>query len=138
MNANFQNTSKSINMKFLSFSKIVIIIYLININVQVMAWGYPEDNCYNCFEDTTWGKDSMYYCRHNSSGLIWGQCCRRDTSSSHECKEMYDSSKKMETRCSDRTPLSIDMQYYYCLVDKDDGMKRCGRPHRESSYHLAP
>ena len=52
--------------------QIVFAICLFHINIRVKAWGYPEDNCYNCYADVKFGDDGMYFCRHNSSGLIWG------------------------------------------------------------------
>ena len=73
---------------------------------NVIAWGYPEDNCYDCLSDTSYGKDELYYCRHNSSGLIWGQCCKKYSSTSHECREMYDPEGHHKTRCSDQSPQS--------------------------------
>lgn len=76
----------------------------------------------------------MYYCRHNSSGLIWGQCCRKGSSSSHDCREMPDSAD--QTRCSDQSTLADGMKYYYCLVNKEQGLKSCGI--ENTDYNLLP
>lgn len=91
---------------------------------------YPEDNCLTCYANAYYGANGMYFCRHDSSGLVWGQCCKKESSSSHECKEMYDSDGLDQTRCSDQSPLSTGMKYYYCLAKKDsDGnLGACGLP----------
>ena len=65
--------------KMLSFICLIKLIY---------AFGYPEDNCYKCFADNYYGSDSMYFCRHNTTGLIWGQCCKKGSSTSASCNEM--------------------------------------------------
>ena len=73
----------------------------------------------------------MYFCRHNSTGLIWGQCCKKGSSSSGSCNEMGEQvlpsqEPMMQTRCSNQSPKSSEMKYFYCLVDKKEGMKSCG------------
>jgi len=49
---------------------------------------------------------------------------------------MHDSAGLDQTRCSDQSPLSVGMQYFYCLAKKDsDGnLVACGLP--GSSYVL--
>ena len=92
------------------------------------SWGYAEDNCFDCFNDKSVGE--MYFCRHNSSGLIWGQCCLTGTNSNHHCIEQFDSSiesyqSAANSRCSDRSPPE-EMNAFYCLPDKVTGMEKCG------------
>ena len=89
MNSAFINSIKISNSILL---QILLLVCLLNINLHVRAWGYPEDNCYSCYDDKTWGEDGMYFCRHNSSGLVYGMCCRKGLGSDAECSEMYDSS----------------------------------------------
>lgn len=50
---------------------------------------------------------------------------------------MYDSAGHQSV-CSDRSPLSEDMKYYSCLVDKVRGMQACGLEAKESDHHLEP
>ena len=72
MNSAILSKFKSINMSKSTLLPLIFAVCLFHINIQVSAWGYPEDNCYSCYDDTRWGKDGMYFCRHSSSGLKWG------------------------------------------------------------------
>ena len=92
MNANSHKTYNKSNMnRHSNFMSLLFFICFIIIKERVAGWGYREDNCFDCFADETEGPDTMYFCRHNTSGLIWGQCCRRGSASDPACKEMYDS-----------------------------------------------
>ena len=64
-----------------------LLLALINFSL-VFSYGYPEDNCYNCFNDNYSGSNQMYFCRHNTTGLTWGQCCKKGSSTSARCNEM--------------------------------------------------
>ena len=72
MSATNLSCSKSTNMNFSIVFHIIFAICLFHINMKVNAWGYPEDDCYKCYDDDRFGKGGMYFCRHNSTGLTWG------------------------------------------------------------------
>lgn len=117
-----------------SYTLMIILISLISMFIRsANSWGYPEDNCYDCFRDST-----MYFCRHDTNGLVWGQCCKEGTSSSYECTEQYDSEYRLKTRCSNQSPKSEEMKYYYCLIDQIDGMKSCDLESSQSSSEIEP
>ena len=66
-----------------------IFLFLTLINLSfVFSYGYPEDSCYKCFTDNYFGANQMYFCRHNTTGLTWGQCCQKGSSTSSRCNEM--------------------------------------------------
>ena len=110
-------------------------IFLVLFAPLVLAWSYPENNCYNCYYDETYGKDGMYYCRHDNNGLIWGTCCRKGTDASFHCNEQNDREGWSNTRCSVNSAGSEEMRYFYCLPDPVQGLKACGLPD-SSSYEL--
>lgn len=78
----------------------------------------------------------MYYCAHNTAGLIWGSCCRKFSDSSSNCNEIFDSQGNELTQCSSSSPFSEEMKYYYCLTDQDNGMKACGFQDKNSKETL--
>ena len=100
----------------------------------VDSWSYPEDNCYNCFNQNQWGNGKMYFCRHLTGGLYWGSCCYTGSSSSFDCQEMLGDGGA--TLCSNASPKSAEMKYFYCMVDPNQGMKACGLESSSSSYEL--
>jgi hypothetical protein len=55
-----------------AFLNVCSVLVLATIIKYVDGWGYPEDDCLKCYADVIYGEDGMYFCRHNSSGLVWG------------------------------------------------------------------
>ena len=100
---------KDVKIKEIAIWLLFVLFYMRSEGLGVNAWSYPSHNCYDCLQN-----EEMYYCRHNTSGLPWGQCCKKGSSSSFECNEMYDPEGGLDTKCSSMSPKSPEMRFYYC------------------------